>query len=469
MDMSKDKISILVFPEGKNREDVYQNRLHIQKREIDTLLRNLSVAFDVDVNSIPEIRSKREGIQYAKAVNASDSVAVVLYIPTFNHPVTVAHTARMITKPMALVGNRAKDSLSQLGFLASSGALSQVGTNVKRVVSDGGDPAALGELKAWVRATKAYEELKGLTYGSIGGRSLGIATGTANAAQWEKLFGIDIEQIDQLELVTRANEIPKEKVERYCDQICEKYGKVIFSKEGRFEESHLQRMVASYLAMKDIITAYELDFCGIKCQTELSNGFCLQCLTIQLLNDPYDMDGIKPPVVCSCEADADGALSMQILKLISGGKPTALQDIASITNNGLVLANCGSMASYFANLSEKPDENLSEVHLMPHGFGVAGGAATQFVCAAGTFTYMRMFRKDDQYYMGIFSGETEKRPRDAVKEYSPYRPTSFVQHKLDVDFFMETFCSNHLHCVQGNFVQELIEFCNIANISYYLY
>ena len=228
-------------------------------------------------------------------------------------------------------------------------------------------------------------------------------------------------------------------------------------------------MVASYLAMKEIIKDYELDFCGIKCQPELSNGYCLQCFTIQMLNDPYDMYGDKAPIACSCEADADGALSMEILKHISGGQPTALQDIASISQEGFVLANCGAMASYFAALSDNPEENLSEVHLMPHGFGLAGGAATQFVCASDEFTYMRMFRKDEQYFMGMFTGTTEKRPRETLKEYSPYRPTSFVKHDLDVDRFMESFCSNHLHCVRGNYLNELIEFCNIVGIKYIVY
>ena len=467
--MKKDNISILIFAESKSREDVYQNRLPIQNREVKKLLDNLSTAFNVDSENVYEIRSKRDGIRCAQQVNSNDSVAVIYYVPTFNNPATVAHVSNHITKPMALVGNRAKDSLSQLGYLASAGAIDQVGLKVKRIIPDGGDAAAVEQLKVWVRATRALQALKGETYGSIGGRSLGIATGAANAAQWERMFGIDIEQIDQFELVNRANKIPDEIIDRHIDWIHSKYGQVILSKENRFDIINLRRMVASYLAMKEIIKDYELDFCGIKCQPELSNGYCLQCFTIQMLNDPYDMYGDKAPIACSCEADADGALSMEILKHISGGQPTALQDIASISQEGFVLANCGAMASYFAALSDNPEENLSEVHLMPHGFGLAGGAATQFVCASDEFTYMRMFRKDEQYFMGMFTGTTEKRPRETLKEYSPYRPTSFVKHDLDVDRFMESFCSNHLHCVRGNYLNELIEFCNIVGIKYIVY
>lgn len=467
--MKKDKIAVMIFAESKNREDVYQNRLPIQNREVEKFLKNLASAFEFSADDIPEIRSKRDGMRYVQQINASDAAAVILYIPTFNNPVTVAHIARNLTKPVALVGNRAKDSLSQLGYLASAGAIDQVGIDMKRVVPDGGDPAAILQLKPWVRAASVLQSLRGETYGSIGGRSLGIATGTANAAQWERMFGIDLEQIDQLELVNRANAMDSARVNSYIDSIKKRYGQVQFCEKARFGEAHLRRMVASYLAMKDIVRDYELDFCGIKCQTELSNGYCLQCLTVQTLNDPYDMENSKEPIACSCEADADGALSMEILKYISGGLPTALQDIANITSEGFVLANCGAMASYFAGLSENPDINLAEVHLMPHGFGLAGGAATQFVCAADTFTYMRLFRRNEKYYMGMFTGATEKRPREELKAYSPYRPTSFVRHNLNVEQFMETFCSNHLHCVRGDHIKALIEFCTLTDIEYYVY
>lgn len=469
MENIKDVIDIIVFAEGHNREDVYKNRLPIQTRELHKLFDNLKREFSIDSERILEIRSKREGIQAAKQVNRSDSAAVVLYVPTFNNPATVAHTARLIYKPMALLGNKATDSLSQLGYLASGGVIAQVGLDVKRIVSDGCTEEAASELKKWVTAVKTREALKGETFGCIGGRSLGIATGTANPAQWEDIFGVDVEHIDQLELVTRADKIDEAKIEETISAIKKRYGAVQFSDEGRFSESHLRKMVASYYAAKSIVKDYELDFCGIKCQTELSNGYCLQCLTVQMLNDPYDMDGRKEPVACSCEADADGALSMQILKHISGGRPTALQDIASISKDGFVLANCGSMASYFAGLSDDSDKNLAEVNLMPHGFGLAGGAATQFVVEEGEFTYMRLFREKDQYCMGILKGQTEKKPREELINFSPYRPTAFVNHKLDVDYFMKTFCSNHLHCVLGDYVEELIEFCELMRIKYYLY
>ena len=53
-------------------------------------------------------------------------------------------------------------------------------------------------------AVAAAHRLRGLTYCLIGGRSLGIDTTVIDPAQWLKQFGIDVDHVDQLELVRRA-------------------------------------------------------------------------------------------------------------------------------------------------------------------------------------------------------------------------------------------------------------------------
>jgi hypothetical protein len=53
---------------------------------------------------------------------------------------------------------------------------------------------------------------------------------------------------------------------------------------------------------------------------------------------------------------------MQILKLISGGEPTALVDFKNVKVEELILANCGSSPTWFAGDAEEPNENTSQVH-----------------------------------------------------------------------------------------------------------
>jgi L-fucose/D-arabinose isomerase len=49
----------------------------------------------------------------------------------------------------------------------------------------------------------------GKVFGLFGGRSLGIDTGTFDPMQWKKLFGVDTEHIDQLEIIRRADLVPE--------------------------------------------------------------------------------------------------------------------------------------------------------------------------------------------------------------------------------------------------------------------
>jgi len=139
-------------------------------------------------------------------------------------------------------------------------------------------------------------------------------------------------------------------------------------------------------------------------------------------------------------------------------------DIFHISDNLLVAANCGSQASYFAGLSEDPSENLCEVYLQPHGFGEAGGASTQFVCAEDLFTFARLFRVDGEYRMAVLTGRTEKRSREALNDFSWYRPTAFVTIDIDSNAFMREYGSNHIHCVRGDRVSDVMAFCDHIGI-----
>ena len=71
--------------------------------------------------------------------------------------------------------------------------------------------------------------------------------------------------------------------------------------------------------------------------------------------------------------DCDGAMTMRILNLCAEGKPSCLLDIKFFDGNDkeFVLANCGSVAPYFADPDDK-EAAMKKIALMPHIFGEAG-------------------------------------------------------------------------------------------------
>ena len=58
-----------------------------------------------------------------------------------------------------------------------------------------------------VRAAAAARALEGSTFGRIGGRPMGMYTAVSNSDQWMAKFGIDVEEIDQWEVVRRAEAV----------------------------------------------------------------------------------------------------------------------------------------------------------------------------------------------------------------------------------------------------------------------
>lgn len=463
--MIKPRVALFNFSEGRQREDVYQKRRPIATREtkrLTTLLEN-----DVELLQMPhrEIRSKSEARANLGALASTGADAVLLHVPIFVAPTLVAHAAALINKPLALVANESPDSLSQLALLACGGAMDQIGIRYKRIPGDLSDQQNLRELVAFLRAAAVASRLKGMTFGAIGGRSLGISTGTADLVLWERMFGIDIEHIDQFEIVRRAERAGSTDVSRYMEWLTTNLAGIEYN-DTSFTKAHLERQVRSYLATKSIVRDYELDFVGIKCQPEMSNGYALQCLNVALLNDPYDADGPKEPVACSCEADHDGALTMQILKLLSGGEPTNLNDIIQSTEQDMTLVNCGSMATWFASYSDDPAENLRKVRMVPHSFGEAGGGTTQLVCAPESLTLARLCRKGDTYWLGTLIGKSEWRDRNTVGEALWSRPLLFSHIAIDKRRFLRDFGSNHLHAVRGHHTQELKELCGLLEIQF---
>jgi L-fucose isomerase len=446
----------MVFGESTTREDVYQKRKPIADREVGRFSAALEKEVEVVWPAAREIRGKKDALAAVESLRSSGIDAVVLFLPIFVAPALVAHTANLLDKPFALACNEAPDSLSQLVFLAAAGSIEQIGLSCFRLPGDAASsPETMKELLSFLRAAAVKVRLQGETFGCIGGRALGISPGQADLALWEKIFKVDIEHIDQFEIAQRAERQPAAEVAKHVEWLRRNLGRVAFNQDN-FTPAHLEKQVRSYLATREICHQYELDFLGVKCQPELSNGYCLQCVNVSLCNDPYDADGAKKAVPCSCEADADGALTMRILQLVSGGKPVNLNDIAAFTSTEMTMANCGAMATRFAGFSDEPEENLRHVELVPHTFGKAGGASVQFTVPAGrTMTFARLSRRESRYALGVFTGTTTMKDRNAQGATIRVRPLIFVDVDIDRRSFLSSYGSNHVHAVEGDVKEEL--------------
>ncbi|MCS7241213.1 L-fucose/L-arabinose isomerase family protein [Candidatus Caldatribacterium sp.] len=384
---------------------------------------------------------------------------------SFPHLATVA--ARRAQVPILLFASFNPGYPSLIGMIASGASLDQIGVHHGRVWGDPSCPECMARILQFGRAARAVHRLRGQVCGLLGGRSMGMYVGTADPAQWQSLFGVDLEHVDQLEIVRRAKEVPQEQVDRAFRWLQDRVGNIYWDEQTLTREK-LELQIRSYYATKEILKEKELDFVAVKCQPELSDTFVTQCLSQAFLNDPYDMDGPKEPFVCACEADLDGALTMQILKLMTG-QPVLFYDLRHYdAQDGIyVFSNCGSMATFYAGRSYTPEDNLKRVSLYPQiaFYYPGGGAAVQYMASPGEVTFARLARKSGKYRMVVFRGEFVERPLEKLKEATLEWPQAFARLDIAPQTLIEALGSNHLHTVAGDYVDCLAEFCAMVGIE----
>lgn len=405
--------------------------------------------------------------EYSKTIAAMGIHAVILNIPIFAFPNFSCIAASLQNIPILAIAP-VNGKLPGLGGLqAAVNMIRQVGGKCEKVWGNIEDEKTLSSIMVFLKAAYASEELKGQVYGLFGGRSIGMGTGTVNPDLWMKRFGVDVEHIDQLEIIRRAETIEDERANKALVWLTENMGAIDYDGDKLTEES-LKWQIKCYYALKDLINERKLSFIGVKCHYELSEYYVTQCLAAAFFNDPYDWDGPKEPMVYSCEADSDGALTMQIMKLISG-KPVLFFDFRHYDEKDGVFAfcNCGAMATWYAARSEDPKSNLKCVRLCPIIQKYAGkGCHVQYMAREGEATFCRLTRVLDQYKMTIFKGQFRSFPSKKLEETCPSWPHGYVEVSADPYNLVEKYENNHVHGVYGDYITELKKFCELKEIIY---
>ena len=446
-----------------SRDDFFTRRKAIFAEEVARLdwLRA-----EVEVVEVPSIRSDCDVAAFGQQARQADAVSLLIHIPIWADPILAVKVQQQVGLPVLLLGNNRPDTSSLVGMLGAGGALDQVGCLHTRVF-DHPSADALRQVRAFLRASAAVRTLRGQTLGLFGGRSLGIATATADAAQIQRLFGVDIETVDQAEIAERARALPAEEADRHTWWLAEQVGDVTYG--DAFTAERFEAQVRSYLATRHLADAYGFDLVGVKCQPEMSDGYVSQCVAHLLMNGCQDADGSKHPTVHACEADIDGALSMQILHLLSDGEPTALVDIRWYNDEtgAWTLANCGAIsASFFA--TEQDPTGFSGIHVMPHVFGQGGGGAYAGLVAPGPVTLARLCRRNGSYWMAILAGDVQAvDPAEANRTTAAF-PQAIVRTPAGLEF-AGLFGSNHIHMVRGDVTEELVQFCRLTGIEHRLW
>ena len=458
-------LGLLSFSDGRKRvHDGLAADILAHQNKIKTVLENtgeIAVYTGQDIISSSELARKE-----AMRLDSLHLDAVIFNLPVFSFPNFCAIASQMMRGPFLLLGPQDSRYPGLGGLLGAGGALSQIGIPHERMWVDLDDSKVPERVLVFARAAAAVSRLRGQVFGLIGGRSIGMYTGAAPAEVWARQFGVDIEHVDQSEIVRRSQLIPKDTVTAARNWIEKNVSEVRY--DGRqLTPEKFEMQIRSWIAVQEIVDQFSFDFAGIKCHFDMSEFYCTQCLAAAFINDPYDWRGAKQPVPLACEADSDGAMTMQIMRLITG-KPSCLLDLRfyDAEQDVLVMSNCGATATWYTARSNDPVENLSRVKIVPSITKYAGGGAhLEFVFGPGPLTLARLTRSKQGYRLLVARGKTVDCSGLKIKGAAANWPHAYVRSKTTIQDFVEKMEANHLHCVAGDCVAELVLFSKMLNIE----
>ena len=463
------KVGILTMSDG--RDFVHKDLIGFARGVEGGIAEALEAAGHEVVRAGELVWTNKLAVSEARKMAEARPDLTIFNIPVWAFPHFSMLAARETPGPLLLFSNIDPQYPGMVGMLAAAGSLDQIGRTYARAYGDVSDPAVLGRVEANARAAGAVRALQGSTFGRIGGRPMGMYTAVSNPDAWMEKFGVDVEEIDQWELVRRSEGVEAGKVRRAREWL-EGHAAGVHYDGKQLTPELLERQIRSYYAMQELIEEWNLDFSGIKGQPELTTHFCTMDITEAFLNDPYDWDGPKETHVCATEADMDAALTMQILKHLSGA-PVLFADVRHYhADRGIWdLCNSGQHATWFAARSADAAENMSRVHLYPEGFYFpAGGASVHHLAAPGDFTFARLTRKDGRYRMHVMRGAFETyddETNEALMRQSDYAwPHAFARMDASADEILSRYGSNHIHAIPGDHVDELRAVCRLLDVDY---
>jgi L-fucose isomerase len=461
----KPKLGILGFSDGE--PEVHEQLKEIVQKQCVAIADALEASGAVEVvRGRQLVNSVRTAKSEALRMVAEDVDGTIFSYGVFSFPNFSAIAAQNGKGPFLLAANLNPDWPGMVAMLASGGALHHLGFDHFRVAGDVKEPAVLAEILTFARCAKVVNSLNGQKYGLIGGRSLGMYSATVSMQDWQQKFGIDIEHLDQSEILRLAETIPGGQVEKAFRWLGGNVGQINY--DGvRLTEAKLKTQIRHYEATKKLVAMHNLDFVGVKCHYELSRHYCTQCLSAAFMNDPYDWDGPKEPMVFACEADSDAALTMQILKLLTDN-PVLFMDVRHYDReyDVMVFCNCGSESTWYAGKADNPRENLKNVTLYPClEIYAGGGCHVNCMTKAGQATIARLNRTEGKYRMTIIPAEFVELPREKMAETTAEWPHVFAKLPFDHRIFLEKFDANHCHAVYGDHVEELKMICKMLEIE----
>jgi L-fucose isomerase len=390
----------------------------------------------------------RQCIATARKLEEENVDCLLLLLGTWVFAPTVVDTLRAVDLPFGIWAEDNPGSFSLTAGGVVHGSLDELGLQHRFFYGSPKSERLLGEIAAFVGGSACARLLCGRRLAVIGGRVMGMYTTMADIIQVKSLFGVEIEHIDTVRIHMTAGNLAAGEVDKTRKRLLDTFGAV------NTKEEVLDRSIRLYLALKTVLEQEGYEIAAVKCQEEMINEYACFCLATSLLNN----EGLA----ISCEADINAALTMSILRAVSGGI-ALFGDVNHLDHERgeLRIVNCGSMPTLMA-ASEKTVDLENQYDYM----GRAGGATVVFSVKSSPVTIARLFRRSGRYALVAAEGSTEELPRQRFKEAREYWPHALVKLDCDSHDLVQNIRSNHMHLCFGRHLEALKEFCRLKGLEF---
>jgi L-fucose isomerase-like protein len=297
-----------------------------------------------------------------------------------------------------------------------------------------------------VKVLHVIKSLKKIKIGLVGSRVPGFYTSNFNELELRRVFGIEVQYITLLEVISEADKATDEELNMVLPGIKS------FERD-KVTDVELMKFGRLYLSLKKLCTKYNIDAYAIKCWPEFGEiygiGVC-SCLSF------LSTDGI----ISACEGDVNGAVIMTISYLLSSVEPFFCDFISynEDDNTGIVW-HCGAA-------SEKLCKENSSCRLCLHGSidgGNKKGVTIEFPLKTGPFTFMNFGNDRNGYRMLITTGNALDTKQ--IIKGNPLNVKFDCNVKDLVDNLISQGFSHHYVLVHHNIYNDLEELCKWLDIK----
>lgn len=313
----------------------------------------------------------------------------------------------------------------------------------KFVVGNDYDQSLTKVIQDFDRAAKCIKKLQNTRIGMIGYASMGMYTGLGDHIKVKKLLGTEVVHLDQYTLVCKAEAMDKVRIDTYKPVMKEDW-----DISPDVTEADLEKTIAFYLALKDLVKEHKLDGVTVKCQYELSieYGFT-PCVALSIL-------GAEMPV--SCEGDVYMLLTQMVLSYISRDT-TTYGDILAFQGNSVISAACGFAPRCFLNAARPCIKRHTALY--------SGLLVTTGIKGNMAATICRIANYNNGLKMHVIKGRTEELNNFHEIDCPPYPGARIhLLNKTGADFANEIM-SQHYVMIFEDYVDAVKLFCKLKGIK----